>query len=331
MVNLLRLFSILLIAAPASLLMAAPAFAQIPGTPQNLTSTVSGSTVTLAWSAPTSGGAPTGYLVEAALTPGGGLVATLQVGGTSLVVPNVPSGVYYVRVRARNSSGSSAPSNEVTVNVAGGCPAPPLPPELVVRSVAFQGSATWGSSGGCAPTSYTLLVGSGPGLSNIVIVNAGSQTGLSTVAPPFVYYARVIGTNAFGSAVSDERIVRVAQNAQTDTIPVNDAVAFDVVITGTGTYRWTLVWNDPSIDLDLYLTTAGCPYPPGGCLVAISDTTGTSTETISAPVIAGQTYRLWIDNFSPRSTSFTIFTAIGASITASETGDAERPRITKVK
>jgi hypothetical protein len=331
MVNLLRICSVLLIAAPASLLIAAPAFAQIPGTPQNLTSTVNGSTVTLAWSAPPSGGPPTGYVVEAALTPGGGLVATLQVAGTSLVVPGVPNGVYYVRVRARNNLGASAPSNEVTVVVSGGCPAPPLPPELIVRSVALQGSATWGPSGGCAPTTYTLLVGSGPGLSDIVIVNAGSQLGLSTLAPPGVYYVRVIGTNTFGTAVSEERIVRVAPNAQTDTAPVNGAVAIDVVMTGTGTYRGTLVWDDPAIDLDFYFTTAGCPYPPTTCLIAISDTTGTTTEAVSASVTAGQAYRLWVDNFSTRATSFTIFNAIGASVTESATPDGERPRITKVK
>lgn len=322
MKKLLRLVPILF----PILLIAASAYAQSPGPPQNLTSTVNGSTVTLAWSAPSTGGPPTGYIVEAAFAPGGASIASLQVAGTSLVVPNVPSGVYYVRVRAVNTSGTSAPSHEVAVTVTGGCPAPPLPPTLMVRSIAFQASAAWVSGGGCAPTSYTLLVGSAPGLSDIVVVNAGLQLGLEAVAPPGVYYARVIGTNQFGSAVSEERVARVAANAQTDTVQVNGAVAIDVTMTGTGTYRGNLVWDDPTIDLDFYLTTAGCPYPPAGCLLAISDTTGGTSESVAVPVTAGQMYRLWVDNFSARASSFTIFSAIGSGASGQDTrGGQETP------
>lgn len=317
MLILLRLIAVLLIAAPA--------YAQVPGAPQNLTSTVNGNVVTLSWSPPTSGGTPASYLIEAAIAPGGPTLASLSATGTSLVVPNVPTGVFYVRVRAVNTSGASAPSNEATVVVSGGCPAPPLPPSLTVRSVAFQASASWGSSGGCAPTRYTLFAGSGPGLSNIAIMNAGPVLGISVVAPPGVYYVRVLGENEFGSAVSDERVVRVAANAQTDTAPVNGAVFFDVVATGTGTYQGTLVWDDPAIDLDFYLTAPGCPYPPTGCLIAISDQTGTTTEGVTAQVASGQTFRLWVDNFSPRASSFTIFSAIGPSPDVNESEDLGSP------
>ena len=49
------------------LAVATPAFAQAPGAPGNLANTVSGTTVTLTWTAPT--GAVTGYLVEASVVP----------------------------------------------------------------------------------------------------------------------------------------------------------------------------------------------------------------------------------------------------------------------
>ena len=322
----------ILIRMIAILLIAGPVYAQVPGAPQNLTSSVNGNVVTLSWSAPTSGGPPASYQIEAALAPGGPTLASLSTAGTSLVVPNVPTGVFYVRVRAVNLSGASAPSNEVVVVVSGGCPAPPLPPSLIVRSVAFQASASWGSSGGCAPTRFTLFAGSAPGLSNIAIMNAGPVLGISVVAPPGVYYVRVLGENEFGSAVSEERVVRVAANAQTDTVPVNGAVAFDVVMTGTGTYQGTLVWDDPAIDLDFYLTAAGCPYPPSGCLISISDLTGTTTEMVSAQVASGQTFRLWVDNFSPRASSFTIFSAIGAAPDVNTNEDLGTPvNLRKVK
>jgi hypothetical protein len=282
------------------ILTASSAFAQ-----SNLTSSVSGSTVTLSWSGASSGS----YVVEAALVPGGPVIASLPVVGTSLTVPNVPAGTYYVRVRP---GAGGAASNEVVVSVSSGCPAPPLPPTLIVRSIATQAQALWSPSGGCAPTSYTLFAGSAPGLSNITVVNAGPQQSVSAIAPPGLYYVRVLGTNAFGSAISEELALRVAVNAQSDTVAPNGAVYFDVVMTQTGPYQGTLLWNDASIDLDLYLTSPGCAYPPTGCLLDISDTSGTNTEQITRSVVAGETYRLWVDNFSTRTTAFTIFSSFAA-------------------
>lgn len=317
MLKLLRMVPVLVLA---------PAVAFAQGGPQNLTNTVNGNTVTLAWS-----GGSGNYIVEASLSPGGSLIATLPVSGTGLVVPGVPSGVYFVRVR---DVATGAVSNEVTVTVSGGCPGVPLPPTLIVRSVGFQATVSWSSSGGCAPTSYTMLAGSAPGLSDVVVVNAGSQLGLQATAPPGVYYVRVVGTNQFGSAVSEELTVRVAANAQTDTVAPNGAVAFDVAIAQNGVYTGTLVWNDATIDLDLYLTSAGCPYPPTGCLLAISDAVGVNTEAVSKPVAIGETYRVWVDNISSRTTSFTIFNTVGAgaALTADDAAEeAKPPVITKVK
>ena len=308
------------VALALNLLLATSALAQVAA-PQNLTNVVTGTTVTLTWTAPA--GAVTGYVVEASVVPSGPLVASLAVGGTTLVVPNVPPGVYFVRVRALSGGAQSAPSNEVTVSVTGGssgCPAAPLPPQLIVKATGFNVSLNWASSGGCAPTSFVLQAGSAPGLANIAQVNAGGQLGLSAVAPAGTYFIRVIGSNAFGTAVSQEMVARVAVNNVTDTILPGDALVFDVTLTQTGTYQGTLVWDDPSIDLDLYLTTAGCPYPPTGCTIAISDRTGVSVEQVSLPVSAGQVYRLWVDNFTNRATSFTItnLVTVGASLTTSE-------------
>jgi predicted phage tail protein len=308
-------------------LLATSAAAQVtPGAPQNLTQAVTGTTVTLTWSAPGGGVAPTGYLVEASVVPSGPLVASLPVAATALTVPNVPPGVYYVRVRALNGGAQSAPSNEVTVSVGGssGCPAPPLPPQIVVRATGLNVTVGWSSSGGCAPTSYVVQAGSAPGLTNIAQVNMGAQTGLAAVAPAGTYYIRVIGTNAFGSAVSDELTARVAVNNVTDTIAPFDFLFFDITLTQTGTYQGTLVWNDPTIDLDLYLATAGCPYPPTGCTVAISDSSVGNTEVVSTPVTAGQTYRVFVDNFTNRTTSFTITNAVFAGATTAAAASPPR-------
>jgi hypothetical protein len=93
------------------------------------------------------------------------------------------------------------------------------------------------------------------------------------------------------------------------------------------------VWGDPTVDLDLYLASAGCAYPPTGCLLAISDTSGGNTESISYGVGGGQTYRLWVDNFSPRTMSYTIYNTIsGAPLAPVDVpGGSKELTIRKVK
>jgi hypothetical protein len=73
-------------------------------------------TVTLSWAR-----APEltlGFTVEAGSAPGLANIATFPVTNlTTLTVPNVPPGTYYVRVRAWNYIGPSVPSNEIVVTV----------------------------------------------------------------------------------------------------------------------------------------------------------------------------------------------------------------------
>lgn len=162
-------------------------FAVAPGPPQNLTANVSGNTVNLLWQPPTTGGVPSSYQVEASLSPGGAVIASLPVPGTTLVVPNVPNGVYYVRVRAVNADGVSNVSNEVIVVVpggGGGCSSPPNPPQGLIGTVSGNVvTLTWSPPvGGCAPTAYAVHAGSAPGASNITVVNVGATTSLSATA-----------------------------------------------------------------------------------------------------------------------------------------------------
>jgi hypothetical protein len=56
--------------------------------------------------------------VEAGSAPGLADLASITIeSGTTLRVPNVPSGSYFVRVRARNYIGLSVASNEARVDV----------------------------------------------------------------------------------------------------------------------------------------------------------------------------------------------------------------------
>jgi hypothetical protein len=87
-----------------------------PSAPGTLSFTKNGSLVTLNWGA--SGGAPSTYLVEAGTGPSLANLVVFDIGGpgTSFAA-QAPPGVYYVRIRARNACGTSAPSNEVVIPV----------------------------------------------------------------------------------------------------------------------------------------------------------------------------------------------------------------------
>lgn len=92
--------------------------APVPGAPQTLGATVQGGAVALTWTAGSSDAQTVRYVVEAGSAPGLANLATFDVGlQTNLTVPGVPPGTYYVRVRAANYTGSSAPSNEIVVTV----------------------------------------------------------------------------------------------------------------------------------------------------------------------------------------------------------------------
>ena len=105
-----------------------------PGAPTGLTTTTNtGGTVGLRWNA--ASGVPTSYGLEAGSAPGTANLANTDVGAvTTFTATGVGPGTYFVRVRAKNACGTSAPSNEVTIVVVSApIPAPtpsptPVPP-----------------------------------------------------------------------------------------------------------------------------------------------------------------------------------------------------------
>ena len=90
---------------------------QPPGPPTMNPAAVSGGSVMLSWVAPTTGTAPTGYLVVASVSPGGTPIATLPVGNVTGISVPAPSGTYFIRVHGTNTIGTGSASNEITVVV----------------------------------------------------------------------------------------------------------------------------------------------------------------------------------------------------------------------
>ena len=182
-----------------------------PSAPANLTSQVSGRTVTLAW---TGVAGATQYRIEAGSRPGAVDLAAIDSGSpqTSFTANGVGDGVYYVRVRALAGVTASPPSNEVIVSVGGAGPctgAPAAPVGLVSSASGNFVALSWGASG--TISSIALEAGFSPGASNaaLIVLDPSART-FSTSAPPGTYFVRVRASNACGtSAPSNEVVVAV--------------------------------------------------------------------------------------------------------------------------
>lgn len=182
----------------------------LPVAPQALAAVVAGSVITFTWQPPP-GSLVAGYVLEAGTGPALTNLATLPLGNaTSFSSPPVPNGNYYVRVRARNATGTGPASNEVRAVVG---PPPPSAPTLS-GSGGVGGTVTlsWSvPASGAAVTGYQLQAGSAPGASNVAVVNfASSQTALVTSGVPSgTYYVRVLATSASGPGTVSNELVLV--------------------------------------------------------------------------------------------------------------------------
>lgn len=189
-----------------------PQAAPAPGAPVGLGVSVLGTTATFTWSAPASGGAPSGYTLLAGMTPGFATpIASLSlpVSPRNVAVPGVPPGVYYVRLVAFNAGGVSPASNEVALTVA--APSAPAAPTLhppVVSGSTVSFSWTPGAGGG-APTSYLLTASVTPGGTAIATLPlSGSSVSVPGV-PRGTYYVRVSGVNSVGVGLPSSTVTVV--------------------------------------------------------------------------------------------------------------------------
>jgi hypothetical protein len=177
-----------------------PACTTAPPVPASHTATVGGVTVDLGWAS--SPGASS-YVLEAGTAPSVANLASLNLGGRTTFTAAVPPGTYYTRVRAVNTCGSSAPSNEV---ILAPCVPPPATTLGFTRTAATV-TLTWTSAVGAS--AYQLQVGSSSGSSDIFAGSFGAGTSLTfptTALPAGIYYMRVAALGPCGAGATSNEV-----------------------------------------------------------------------------------------------------------------------------
>jgi predicted phage tail protein len=248
--------------------------------------------VVLQWSSPSSGGAPTTYVIEARSFAGGGEVSRYITGNvdTALTATGVATGTYYVSVRGVNATGTGEASSEVLVSV-GDAAAPasgvPGPPSGLAGAVTGSGlTLSWSSpvTGG-RPRGYRIEAGSSSGLSNLSNLATGTTatTFSASGIPAGTYYLRVRAENDAGTGAASNEIAVIVGGSATCQAPPGSPAALRSAVNASAV---TLAW-DAASGATSYVIEVGSHS--GATDLLISDTGHTSTS-FTARGVAGGTY-----------------------------------------
>ena len=125
------------VSAPSNeVLLIVTSLTPVPAAPINLQSYLNGRSVNLSWAAGSGGGPPMAVVLDVGSAPGGADLGVFPLPlSTSVSVPDVPAGNYFVRAYAVNGSGRSDPSNEVLVAMPPGGGCSPIPASNLTSTV----------------------------------------------------------------------------------------------------------------------------------------------------------------------------------------------------
>ncbi len=238
---------------------------------------VDGNRVTLRWTPPAVGPAPTAYVVEGGLTPGS-VLGSLPLGSVPIFTFDAPTGSFFVRVHTIADASTSPASNEVPLHV--NVPvAPSAPASLLGMVDGSTLSLMWRNTFNGGPSTGAVLDVTGDAATSLPI---GSSESISfSGVPGGTYTLSVRSTNAAGSSSSS--------NAVTLTLPGSCSGApqtptrFMAYASGATVH---LIWESPS---------AGAA-PAGYIVEATGAFTGSVpvvATSMSAPVPSG-TYHLQV-------------------------------------
>lgn len=251
-----------------------------PNTPTAFSATAQLATVTLAWTPATTGGAAQRYIIDAGTASGNYNLGSIVINApaTSTAVGSVPTGTYFVRLRAQNALGTSAPTAERSVTV-GSCTVPGAPASFTGSSNDQLVSLQWTPPAAGLTQGYQLVAGSAPGLSNLAVVNFPSTvTSFGAPVPYGTYFTRLHATNVCGIGPPSQEVTLVVQPC---SAPPQAPTGLARSVSGGVV---TLAWTAPAgVAPTSYVVIAGSVSGGSDIVVFATGTTATSLVTPAPP------------------------------------------------
>ncbi len=263
-----------------------------PSAPTNVTAAVSGSTVSLAWTAATDNVGVTQYDVHRSTTATFTPSSSTLVGSastTSFTNSSVASGTWYYRIMARDAAGNwSAPSTAASAVIADST-APTVPAGLTAAVSGSSVALSWtASTDNVGVTQYDVHRGTVPDFSPTPYTVVAGVTGTSythTGVSAGTWYYRVAARDAAGnwSGLSTAAAAVVA-DVNAPTVPTGVTATVSGL---TATLSWTASTDNVAVTgYDIYRSSLSGFTP--GLESLVGTVTGTSFTYESA--VAGTTY-----------------------------------------
>ena len=259
-----------------------------PTSPNNVSASPSGNTVTLNWSASTDDVGVVRYDVYRGTSAGFAPTSANRIGqpsGTSFADAGLAAGTYYYKVAAEDAAGNaSAPSSDATAIIADTTP-PSAPSGLAASVAGTTVSLIWNAAtDDVGVARYDVYRGTSAGFtptgSNRVAQPGGTTYGDTGLAPR-TYYYKVAAEDAAGNVSS-------ASNEVTATIADTTAPSAPASLTATGgTGQATLSWSASTDDVgvaryDVYRSTTSGFTPGSGTRIAQPSSTSYSDPGLVA-------------------------------------------------
>ena len=175
--------------------------------PSPLTGNVVGGVLSLAWQA---AGSRRHVCDRRGATAGASNIGSFSVGTATSFSSAALPGTYFIRVRAVSACGSSPPTNEVTLTVAGPT-LPSAPTQLQATVTGSTVTLSWQPPAMGVPiTTYVIEVGLSPTTpANLLVAPLGPGVSFAAGAPSGTYFVRLRAQNDAGVGPPSEQITVV--------------------------------------------------------------------------------------------------------------------------
>jgi len=245
--------------------------ATAPSTPSNLTATAGNTIVALSWTA-SSGTAPITYSVYRGTAAGQESTTAIASGisGTSYTNTGVSNNTkYYYTVKAVNSKGTSAASNEASATPVGSAPAAPT--NLTATAGNAQIALSWTGSTGA--TSYNIYRGTTAGGESATAVGTSTSasftnTGLTNGT---TYYYTVKAVNANGNSGASN---------EAHAAPSGGVTGIDLIVTSI-TWSPSPVASGNHVIFTATIKNQGSVATPAGTIVGVQFAMDGSTSVLT--------------------------------------------------